>query len=131
MGDGVAQVEIERYTAHFINLGIIVLTQSTLSRAPALRQALRSAVDDSKLPKQVIAQRAGISRRALYSLLAGEADPRLSTLESLAHVLGLDLFAAPKAVHAIALSSPVDERLSQHSRVRRLLEQHKAGGPGG
>lgn len=107
-----------------------MLMQGSLSGAPALRQALRSAVERSALPKQEIAARAGISRRALYSLLEGQADPRLSTLESLAHVVGLDLFAAPKAVNALRLSTPANEQLSQHSRVRRLLEHNRRGGTG-
>jgi DNA-binding phage protein len=100
--------------------------QSSGSSALALRDALRSAVESSRLSKQDIAERAGISRRALYSLLEGEADPRLSTLESLAHVVGLDLFAAPKAAHSMRLTSPSEDHLSRHSRVRRLLEQHRA-----
>jgi DNA-binding phage protein len=99
-------------------------TSNSSIGAAALRQSLRSAVEGSSLPKQIIAERAGISRRALYSLLEGQADPRLSTVEALAHVLGMDLFAAPKAVHALRLSSPSKDHLSRHSRVRRLLEQH-------
>lgn len=87
-----------------------------------LREALRSGVERSNLTKQEIAKRAGISRRALYSLLEGEVDPRLSTLESLAHVLGMDLYAAPKAGHVMKLSRAAEGTLSQHSRVRRLLE---------
>jgi len=83
-------------------------------------------VDDSPLSKQDIAARAGISRRALYSLLEGKADPRLSTLESLAHTVGLDLFAAPKSVNALRMSSPSNDQLSQHSRVRRLLERSRS-----
>ena len=102
-----------------------MLTQGSVSAARALREALRSAVESSKLSKQEIAERAGISRRALYSLLEGEADPRLSTVESLAHVLGMDLFAAPKAAQVMKLSSPTEGTLSQHSRVRRLLEELK------
>lgn len=94
--------------------------------ANALRQALRSAVESSNLSKQDIASRAGISRRALYSLLEGEADPRLSTVEALAHVLGLDLLAAPKAVNAMRLSDAANDKLSEHSRVRRLLESRQA-----
>jgi DNA-binding phage protein len=119
-------LESVRYTAHQSLLGNFMLSQGYVSGAHVLREALRSAVASSKLSKQEIAQRAGISRRALYSLLEGEADPRLSTIESLAHVLGLDLFAAPKAVHSMRLSSPSESQLSRHSRVRRLLEQHTA-----
>lgn len=107
-----------------------MLMQGSFSGAPALRQALRSAVERSALSKQEIAARAGISRRALYSLLEGEADPRLSTLESLAHVVGLDLFVAPKAVNSIDLSTPANDQLSRHSRVRRLLEHSMRRGAG-
>ncbi|MEZ5647224.1 MAG: helix-turn-helix transcriptional regulator [Burkholderiaceae bacterium] len=113
------------YTAHISLMGNFMLTQGSFSTARALREALRSGVESSKLSKQEIAERAGISRRALYSLLEGEVDPRLSTLESLAHVLGMDLFAAPKAAQAMKLSSPTEGALSQHSRVRRLLEELK------
>lgn len=98
--------------------------------APAVRQAIRSAVESSSLSKQDIAARAGVSRRTLYEVLEGTADPRLSTLESLAHVVGLDLFVAPKAVNAMQLPSQASDQLSQHSRVRRLLEHNmrsKAG----
>lgn len=114
-----------RYTAHMRQSGSFTLTQGSLSTARALREALRNGVECSKLSKQEIAERAGISRRALYSLLKGEVDPRLSTLESLAHVLGMVLFAAPKAAQVLKLSSPTEGTLSQHSRVRRLLEELK------
>lgn len=99
-----------------------MLTRGSFSAAAAVRQALRTAVEQSTLPRQEIAARAGISRRALYDVLEGKADPRLSTLEALAHVLGMDLFAAPKAATALRLSTPASDKLSQYSRVRRLLE---------
>ena len=98
-------------------------TLSSFSKSPALLDTLRSAVERSKLSKQDIAAKAGISRRALYALLGGEADPRLSTLEALAHVLGLDLLAAPKAANAVRFAEPSSAQRSAHSRVRRLLEQ--------
>lgn len=100
-----------------------MLNEGSLSTAASIRNTLRDAVERSSLPKQVIAERAGISRRALYSMLEGQADPRLSTLEALTHVLGLDLFAAPKSAGQMRLSSPSTGRLSEHSRVRRLLER--------
>lgn len=104
-----------------------MLIQESVSRAPELRQALRSAVETSPLSKQDIAARAGISRRALYSVLKGQDDPRLSTIESLVHVLGMELVAAPKAVQALRISSPASTERSRHSRVRRLLEHDAPG----
>lgn len=101
-----------------------MLMQGSSFGTPALRQALRSAVESSPLSKQDIAARAGVSRRTLYEVLEGTGDPRLSTLESVAHVLGMNLFAAPKAVNSLRLSSPANDQLSQHSRVRRLLESN-------
>lgn len=101
-----------------------MLAHGSFSGAPALRQALRSAVERSPLSRQDIAARAGVSRRTLYEVLEGTGDPRLSTLESVAHVLGMDLFAAPKAVNSLRLSSPANDQLSRHSRVRRLLEDN-------
>lgn len=98
-------------------------THNAFSSARELRETLRSGVESSALSRQEIAKRAGVSRRALYSLLEGKTDPRLSTLEALAHVLGMALFAAPKAAHVMKLSSQTEGTLSQHSRVRRLLEE--------
>lgn len=87
----------------------------------ALRDVIRDAVDRSGRSKQEIAHRAGISRRALYSLLEGEADPRLSTLEALAHVLELVLTATPRVAGAAPLAALPSAQMSGHSRVRRLL----------
>lgn len=103
------------------------VAQSSFSSATVLRNTLRAAVDDSQLSKQDIASRAGISRRALYSLLEGEADPRLSTIEALSHVLGLEVFAAPKALNTVQLSTASSGNLSIHSRVRRLLQRSGHG----
>ena len=88
-----------------------------------LKNALRTSIEQSPLPKQVIAERAGISRRALYSILNADADPRLSTLEAVAHALGLTLIVAPQAANTMRLSAPSTGRRSEHSRVRRLLER--------
>lgn len=96
---------------------------NTPSPVATLRETLRKAVAQAPMSKQDLAQRAGISRRALYSLLEGEADPRLSTLEALSHVLGLELFMAPKVASAVQLGSPSTGKRSEHSRVRRLLEE--------
>lgn len=112
-----------RYTSQNFTLGRKMLTQGSFSSSTSLRSTLRDAVERSSLPRQTIAERAGISRRALYSMLEGQADPRLSTIESLSHVLGLDLLIAPKAVGQLRLSMPSTGRLSEHSRVRRLLER--------
>src|SRR5690349_9712998 len=99
-----------------------MLNQPQTPASRTMRDTLRAAVDASALSRQDIALRAGISRRALYSLVEGTADPRLSTLEALAHVLDLDLFVAPRAVNTLQLSSPAHDQRSEHSRVRRLLE---------
>ncbi|MET0312742.1 MAG: helix-turn-helix transcriptional regulator [Burkholderiaceae bacterium] len=105
-----------------------MLSLDSYAVSPPLTEILGSAVEASSLSRQEIAARAGISRRALYNLLEGEADPRLSTLEALMHVLGLQLVAAPAAASALRLSGqPTTGSRSSHSRVRRLLEQDQEG----
>lgn len=121
--------------SHSLLLRSRMPTPSSIARGPSslstgLLDTLRKAVEGSTMSKRDIAARAGISRKALYCLLAGTGDPRLSTLDALSHVLGLDVFVAPKALHAVRLSSPTSDQLSVHSRVRRLLQRNAKATPG-
>lgn len=97
------------------------------SMAGEIKSALRIAIEQSPLPKQVIAERSGISRRALYSILNANADPRLSTLEAVAHALRLSLVMVPQAANALQPFAPSTGKRSEHSMVRRLLEREHAG----
>lgn len=90
---------------------------------PTVIQALRGAIERSELTRQEIAARAGISRRALYGMLEAGADPRQSTVEAIAHVLGLSLIAIPKIAIRMQLDQPTSSGLSKHSRVRRMLAE--------
>lgn len=94
------------------------------SSASALREALRGAVEASPLSKEELAEKAGLSRKSLYNLLEGRADPRLYSLEALAHALELDLFVAPKALGATRLRATAKPGRSAHSTISRLLADH-------
>lgn len=58
-----------------------------------LTQARKAA----HLTQAELAERAGLSRMTVQRLEGGNLDPRLSTLQELARVLGLELHAAPAA----------------------------------
>ncbi|QIL74134.1 helix-turn-helix domain-containing protein (plasmid) [Diaphorobacter sp. HDW4B] len=90
-----------------------------------MREVLQDAVSKSPLSIVEIAEKSGVSRKALYSLLKGDADPRLSTIEALAHTLGLGIVVAPKAVEQLQLHRPVLRQASEHSKIRRLLTAHE------
>lgn len=94
------------------------------SSVAALRDALRQAVEASALSKEALAEKAGLSRKSLYNLLEGRADPRLSSVEALAHVLGLDLFVAPRALADMRLHERARPGRSTHSTISRLLAEH-------
>jgi DNA-binding phage protein len=99
-------------------------TPPSLHGAAAVREALRQAVETSSLSKEQLADRAGLSRKSLYNLLEGRADPRLSSVEALAHALGLDLFVAPRAVAQMRLQETARPGRSAHSTISRLLADH-------
>ena len=90
----------------------------------ALRDALRKGVEASPLSKEELSEKAGLSRKSLYNLLEGRADPRLSSVEALAHALGLDLFVAPRAVSQMRLHETAQPGRSNHSTISRLLADH-------
>lgn len=89
-----------------------------------LRNALLKAVEASPLSKEELAEKAGLSRKSLYNLLVGRADPRLSSVEALAHALGLDLFVAPRAIAEMRLHENPKPGRSSHSTISRLLADH-------
>ncbi len=59
--------------------------------ARALRDARRAA----ELSQEELAARAGLSRMTVQKLEAGTIDPRVSTLEVLMRVLGLEIIVTP------------------------------------
>lgn len=97
------------------------------SLSAALRDGLLKAVEASPLSKEELAEKAGLSRKSLYNLLEGRADPRLSSVEALAHALGLDLFVAPKALAQMGLQEAAKPGRSSHSSISRLLADHGRG----
>ncbi|WP_087864759.1 helix-turn-helix domain-containing protein [Comamonas thiooxydans] len=94
--------------------------------APLLMQQLREAIAASKLQKSEIAERAGLSRRALYSLLEGSADPRIGTVEAVARVLGLELQLVPRLVVRTAINRPTTTGPSPFSRNAQLQKRSAA-----
>lgn len=97
------------------------------SLSAALREGLLKAVETSPLSKEELAEKAGLSRKSLYNLLEGRADPRLSSVEALAHALGLDLFVAPKALGQMGLQKAAKPGRSSYSSISRLLADHGRG----
>ncbi len=103
--------------------------QATGSTAATVRRALLEAVEASPLSKEALAEKAGLSRKSLYNLLQGRADPRLSSVEALAHALGLDLFVAPKALAQLRIGEPTPPGRSPHSAISPLLARHGRSEP--
>lgn len=89
-----------------------------------MREALHKAVEASPLSKEDLAEKAGLSRKSLYNLLGGRADPRLSSVEALAHALELDLFVAPVALAEMRLHETAKPGRSSQSSISRLLADH-------
>ena len=102
----------------------------TYGAAPTVRQALLEAVAASPLSREALAEKAGLSRKSLYNLLEGKADPRLSSVEALAHALGLDLFVAPKALAQLRIGETAPPGRSPHSAISPLLARHGRTEPG-
>lgn len=65
--------------------------------APSILHELRQAIMVSEKSRTMVAQEAGISRKALYEFLESRKDPRWKTVESLAQVVGMAFSVAPKA----------------------------------
>lgn len=83
-------------------------------------QTLRESVVSSAKDKKQIASEAGISRKTLYDLLEGHKDPRWSTVEAVAQVLGLRFHVAPSLLGPLN-SEPLAR--SQYSVITRILEK--------
>lgn len=83
--------------------------------------SLRDAIATSGMDKSTIAQQAGISRKTLYDVIEGNNDPRWSTLEALAQVLGLVPRLMPLA---LGDAVPTELTRTQGSMVTRLLAKH-------
>jgi DNA-binding XRE family transcriptional regulator len=54
------------------------------------------------LTQAALAEGAGLSRMTVQRIESGDIDPRLSTLQEMARVLGLDLMAVPAAQPSVA-----------------------------
>lgn len=65
-----------------------------MSIPPLLAQA-RKAAD---MTQAALADAAGLSRMTVQRIESGDIDPRLSTLQEMARVLGLELMAVPAAL---------------------------------
>lgn len=99
------------------------------SAAATLRRTLLEAVEASPLSKEALAEKAGLSRKSLYNLLEGRSDPRLSSVEALAHALELDLFVAPKALAQLRIGEAAPPGRSAHSAISSLLARHGRSEP--
>ena len=65
-----------------------------------LAQARKAA----RITQADLAERAGLSRMAVQRTETGDVDPRFSTLQEMARVLGLELIAVPAALRAELLA---------------------------
>ena len=63
---------------------------------PHLAQARKA----QQITQAELAERAGLSRMTVQRLESGSLDPRLSTLQEMARVLGLELVAVPTPLRA-------------------------------
>ena len=79
---------------------------------------LRQAVEASTMDRTEIAQKAGVSRKTLYDLLEGNKDPRWTTLEAVAQVVGLRFWLAPAVVGDMA---PQERTRAPSSMITRLI----------
>lgn len=52
---------------------------------------LKSAIESSRLSKKQIAAESGISPQALHGILEQNVDPKVSTLEAIANVVGVKM----------------------------------------
>ena len=53
----------------------------------------------ARITQADLAERAGLSRMAVQRTETGDVDPRFSTLQEMARVLGMELIAVPSALH--------------------------------
>ncbi|QXZ11183.1 helix-turn-helix domain-containing protein [Comamonas sp. Y33R10-2] len=53
----------------------------------------------ARITQADLAERAGLSRMAVQRTETGDVDPRFSTLQEMARVLGMELMAVPKGLH--------------------------------
>ena len=67
---------------------------------PALVQARKAR----GMTQAQLAEQAGLSRMAVQRTETGDVDPRFSTLQEMARVLGLELIAVPAALRAELLA---------------------------
>ncbi|NMM76540.1 transcriptional regulator [Rhodococcus sp. SRB_17] len=67
---------------------------------PDLIPSLARARKAHHLTQAELAERAGLSRMTVQRLEGGSLDPRLSTLQEMARVLGLELVAVPRHLRA-------------------------------
>jgi DNA-binding phage protein len=62
------------------------------SAAQSVARSLSAALEASELTRREVAERAGVSRSALYALLAGEVYPDFATVARLGDALGVSLW---------------------------------------
>lgn len=98
----------------------------TPSAPPTLLDSLRKAVDESPLTKVELAQRAGMSRKTLFSILEGTTDYKVSSLLALADALEIDVLLVPKVVREGRLGEAATSEHSQYSRVGAFLRSIKS-----
>lgn len=75
---------------------------------------LAAARKSARMTQAELAERAGLSRMTVQRLESNGLDPRLSTLNEMARVLGYELVAVPTALR---------------SACEQLVQQHLQGGP--
>ena len=88
---------------------------------------LNNLVASSKLSKIQIAERCNISRTTLDNVLAG-ADAKISTIESLANVLGVNVgyfFDADLTVNVGDENEVIERYKSEIERLQSLLNKQK------
>ena len=74
------------------------MPSSDTTTPPPPIPTLNSARKAQRLTQAELAERAGLSRMTVQRLESGSLDPRLSTLQEMARVLGMDLVAVPTAL---------------------------------
>lgn len=96
-------------------------TQRPTDEIKILREVLQAAAARSEMTELAIAQKAGISARAVKRFFSGKTDARLSTVGAIANSLGYAVLVAQVNIRAMQLSTPCTGKMSKHSRVGRLL----------
>jgi transcriptional regulator with XRE-family HTH domain len=62
-----------------------------MKRKDSISEALRRAIESSQLSRYQICKRTGVSESTLSRFMSGEASLKLTTVDQLAEVLGIEL----------------------------------------